>query len=170
MRNWTSSQRRRRANTPPRRMDRRGPNRHARCVADRKEWNRLADLVLRERKAAGWTQKQLADRMDVDVRSVRRIEAGQSVAKTTVAAIDSAFSLPPGTARATLEPGQKEPLRGADALNRILTMTREEMLAEAEIFEQIEPGGGDAHLRKLLDIRARHWEQHEQGANTPHDT
>ncbi|WP_158303161.1 helix-turn-helix domain-containing protein [Prauserella endophytica] len=128
-----------------------------------KNWNRLADLVLRERQKARITQRQLADRMGVDVRSVRRIEAGQSVAKKTVAAIDDAFDLPTGTARSSLEqehPPQQP--RGREAVNRILTMTRDELFREAEAYDEVEPGAGDRWIRWVMSVRERAWEQEER--------
>lgn len=41
--------------------------------------------------------------MRMDVKTVKRVEAGQSVSKTTLAALDDAFGLDTGTMRRTLE-------------------------------------------------------------------
>lgn len=65
--------------------------------------------MLAKRAAAGITQSELADRMGLEARTVRAIEKGRSVASTTVAAIDTAFDLPIGTARRVLEEGFDEP-------------------------------------------------------------
>ena len=163
MRYWDSSkrqQRRRRARRPRGRVDNSRPMRHSGTVQDRKDWNRLADYVLRERKQRGITQQQLAELMDVNIRSVRRIEKGESVSKTTLAAIDVAFGAPSGTARKILlaSPNTPEPAespQGKAAIERLLSMTREEMLREAELYDEIEPGSGDEWLRRVLEIRRR---------------
>ncbi|MFF5988166.1 helix-turn-helix domain-containing protein [Prauserella flavalba] len=68
----------------------------------------MADFVLAKRAEVGITQRELARRMGFDVKTVRAIEAGRSVAKTTVAALDGAFDLPVGTARRALETGTAE--------------------------------------------------------------
>lgn len=118
MRNWDSNARRlrqirrQRARHPRGRVDSIGPMRHSKGMARSKDWNRLADYVVGKRSEEGITQIDLAQRMGVDVKTVRRIEAGNSVAKTTLAKIDRAFHEPAGTARAVLDgtsPGHDQP-------------------------------------------------------------
>jgi transcriptional regulator with XRE-family HTH domain len=106
MRYWTSKERARRAKRPGRRVDTRGPMRHSQGMRPRRDANRLADFVLGKRAELKISQIELARRMGTDVRTVRRIEAGQSVSKRTMAAIDVALELPHGSARAAAEGGE----------------------------------------------------------------
>lgn len=86
-------------------VDTRRPLGHPYRVASGKDWERLSSFVLSERERVEWSQLDLAKRMHVDVKTVRRIEASQSVWGTTLAALERAFDWQPGSARKVLTGG-----------------------------------------------------------------
>lgn len=161
MRHWTSkqrAQRARRASRPAPRMDKRGPSRHPKGVTTGKDWNRLADYVLSRRSDEGMTQLELSQRMGVDLKTVRRIESGRSVAKTTVAAIDHAFNAPRGTARAALEGDDTAVTmsRGEAEVARIVGMTHRELIDEAAGYDHnLGEGAGEDWLHWAMGVRRR---------------
>lgn len=115
VRHWTSRQRAQRGERPHYRVDMRGPLGHPRHVPKGKEWEsdawtRLADFVLAKRDELDLSQQQLADRMKVDVKTVRAIEKRKSVAQTTLSALDRALEVEIGTARRILDDRDNEPL------------------------------------------------------------
>jgi transcriptional regulator with XRE-family HTH domain len=90
-------------------VDTRGLLGHPYRVASGKDSERLASFVLSERERAAWSQVDLAKRMHVDVKTVRRIEANHSVSKRTLAALDRVFEWQPGSARKVLTGGLPTP-------------------------------------------------------------
>ncbi len=59
--------------------------------------------VLELRRGHGWTQQELADRMEMDARDLRRIEAGDNVTVMTLVRLAEALDIEVG---ALFEPAQ----------------------------------------------------------------
>lgn len=53
----------------------------------------LGQRVIELRKAQGWTQQNLADRMQIDAREVRRIEAGDNLTVFTLVKLAAALGV-----------------------------------------------------------------------------
>lgn len=124
MRHWTSTTRRRHGHRPVRRIDSRRPLGQPKQVPEGKDWQRLGRLMLQKRAELGLSQGQVAELMNVTTKTVRTLEKGRPVASSTVARVDSALNLEPGTALATLhgdvqeDPGVPPP-PGLDALGSV---------------------------------------------------
>lgn len=147
------------------------PPRDARAVTTQKTQlrERLGAQIKRARRKAGMKkQDHLAEAIGMSVSVVSLAERGAKVEDKTLALIEQALGFPPGTfadflaGRITSLPesshqAQKGP--SPNALERVLTMTREEMFAEAEAYDEIEPGAGDRWIQWVLSVRDRHWRQ-----------
>lgn len=68
---------------------------------DAAQRQRLGALVRQRRKAAGWTNKELADAAGVAPNTISAIEAGRSVRPGTLAAVFDALQIPPATETTT---------------------------------------------------------------------
>lgn len=129
---------------------------------------RLGDAVAKAREAAGY-QYRTEFRRAAGIKSVRSLEMLENgepgVGQTVLFAVGR---LLPGwtedTPRQILEGGMiPEPAadeesaipRGKSALDRLLAMTREELIAEAALYDEADPGSGDDWLRRVLAIRQR---------------
>lgn len=144
------------------------PGGHPRNVATQKTQvrERLGAQIKRARRQRGMKkQNDLAAAIGMSVSVVSLVERGNKVEDKTLALVESALGFPVGTfddflaghidALPDLSGPEPEPEEGKEALDRLLSMTREEMLREAELYDEIEPGSGDEWLRRVLEIRRR---------------
>ncbi len=63
--------------------------------AQHRQLRQLGDAVRRERVRAGWTQEQLAEKTELNPRTIQKIEAGSlNLLITTVARLQTALECP----------------------------------------------------------------------------
>lgn len=108
MRHWQGKARRR----PPLRLDSQRPTGDSYAMASGTDLDRLADYVTSRRVELGIDVAELARRMDMHPKTVRRIEAGNSVKRDTYAALEKELGWTPGSARRVLE-GSTPTIRSA---------------------------------------------------------
>ena len=76
------------------------------------DWQRLADVIRAELARRGWTQRDLADRANVDLKTISLLVNGhpRSRLPRRIPRIEEALGWAPGSARAVLEGGDPTPM------------------------------------------------------------
>lgn len=116
------------------------------------------------------TQDDLAAAAGLSVPTISLAERGKKVEPQTLRLIELALDLPDGTFESVLEgritdleearrPQSSREERGRAAVDRLLSMSHGELAEEAALYEQQEPGAGDAWMRRVLEIRRKAIEQ-----------
>ncbi|MER5388347.1 helix-turn-helix domain-containing protein [Saccharopolyspora sp. NPDC002686] len=75
-----------------------------------RDWERLSDFVISWRERLSLERSDLAERMKMDAKTVQRIENGQSVRATSLAALERGLGWKPGSARTVLGGGDPAPI------------------------------------------------------------
>lgn len=136
---------------------------------------RVRTYVRAERRRRAWTQEDLGRISRTSRGSVQNLERGVTLDEGTEALIEEALGWRVGslarvrngeepTPLTEPEPEPEAPVvpRGEAAVDRIMAMTREEMFAEAQLYDE---GGieiGDAWLLRVLTIRQQARQQRRQ--------
>lgn len=111
--------------------------RHSARVVGR-DWKNVAHHVVRRRVELGYkSTRQLARAVGITEKTIGRLEAGESVRSSTVAAVERQLQWAPGSAEAMLNGGQ--PIEASAPLDP-LTVSRQQIL--------------EADFGQLLDLRA----------------
>lgn len=102
------------------------------------------------------------------LRTVVAAERGEKVAVKTLRRIELALNLPTGCIDDYLAekidrlPDTTPPrVGGQRAVDRLLSMTHEELVREAALYDEVEPGSGEDWLQRVLAIRKRARETHQ---------
>jgi len=101
MKHWNKRSRRR----PPLRLDSTRPSGDSYAMAAGTDLDRLADYVTSRRVELSIDVEELARRMAMHPKTVRRIETGQSVKRDTYATLERELGWTPGSARQVLRGG-----------------------------------------------------------------
>lgn len=160
---------------PPTRTDRvLAPSGHIRQSSDvagrdRKNleaWRRLADYVRSRRVEVGFrSTRQLAIAVDITEKTIGKLERGQPVNTSTLAAVEAALQWSPGSAAAVLAGGEPTPRRAAPdasvpatagsstALRRILDATPQELVDMRAAYAELEgAAAADRWLAKAIEL------------------
>jgi transcriptional regulator with XRE-family HTH domain len=141
---------------------------HPQAVSTQKTQIRkqLGAQIKRARRLAGVkTQADLAAKTGLSIGVISLAERGAKVEPQTLRLIELALGFPDGTFEAFLEgritdlaetrPAPSAQERGRAAMERLVAMDYKDLLEEAAVYDAVEPGSGEAWLRRVLAIREK---------------
>lgn len=149
----------------PYRVDRTRPPRHPDAMKRAKDWDRLSAYALSWRKRLKLRREDVAARGETSPKTIERIENGEPVRPTSLAALEIGLDWEPGSARAVLDGGEPTPL-GGKVVKPVGEMTRAEAVDRAEeiVQETGDEQKGEDFIRRWAE--ARHAETRKA---VPHD-
>ncbi|WP_086848348.1 helix-turn-helix domain-containing protein [Amycolatopsis kentuckyensis] len=138
------------------------------------DWPRLGAYVTSRRSELYKTVRDFSKAVGISEKTLGKLELGQSVSRTTLAAVERAFGWAPGSCAAILAGGEPRMLTEANdaavaaARAEVLAMTPDELAQmQARIGAVQGPEHAEEWLRRVIELRRS---DAAQGSSSPQTT